>query len=880
MVEGTEGSMAIAKFSQVYSREIDEINNRRKFLKRPEVKPEVIQTLAPSSPGWLRSLVARLTKGGGTQKKEDIYKIDLNAKLVSLALSGGGIRSASFCLGALQALEVNGAIKNIDIMSTVSGGGYIGTSMTAAMTRGDGSFPFPSKLETGEPAPLKHIRDHSNFLIPDGFVDVLAAITTYFRGIVTNVVVLLPWLLVLAALTIILNPNKDALTKSGPIANALQYILEKIFHTQLDIANLTYFRVSTIFLAITFVALLIWIIVESGPEILKRYLGTGDQWTSYVGALFLLVILSAFCEAQPIFINALMIQPGQQDGSLVEKLIGLIQPWIQHVSAWIAALGAALAFFNKTFEGWIKSATQNPRLRDRLLGIAGKIGVYIASLAIPLIIWLAYIELTRFGILLASPEGLEVSAANSAIIRELLSASESQVFGPGLAIHWKFLLVAVFLFLLSLLFNPNRTSLHRLYRDRLSKAFLFDMPLLTAGERAQTFFAKAQTIGIGSAIRQFVAGKRLSTDVPPLDHIKLSELSSVHTPYQIINSALNIQNSKYVNRRGRNAEFFMFSSKFTGSVATGYAETREVERKNGDLDVATAVAISGAAFSSNMGSNSIRPMTPTLTMLNIRLGFWLRNPNWSNMSLKPLWQVIDLCNLYFFMEMFGRLREDSWRVYLTDGGHIENLGIYELIKRRCKLIVAIDAEADAKMNFSSFVKLERYARIDLGIIIDLPWRRLQAVTLDTGKAIAENGGPAYAETRKGPHCVVGQIKYPDGDGYLLYVKSSLSGDENDYIQNYKRNHGSFPHETTGDQFFSEEQFEVYRALGFHALSGFFNGTAEVPTFCDRKSETGPTPPLYARRSVPDSQTTIDEVRRLLLGLPDPLPSQNIANDPA
>jgi hypothetical protein len=83
----------------------------------------------------------------------------------------------------------------------------------------------------------------------------------------------------------------------------------------------------------------------------------------------------------------------------------------------------------------------------------------------------------------------------------------------------------------------------------------------------------------------------------------------------------------------------------------------------------------------------------------------------------------------------------------------------------------------------------------------------------------------------GPHIAVGTIDYGPGEGekgYLVYVKSSLSGDENDYIRDYQRRNTSFPQETTGDQFFSEEQFEVYRALGFHMVHGLLSGEDDVP----------------------------------------------------
>jgi hypothetical protein len=108
------------------------------------------------------------------------------------------------------------------------------------------------------------------------------------------------------------------------------------------------------------------------------------------------------------------------------------------------------------------------------------------------------------------------------------------------------------------------------------------------------------------------------------------------------------------------------------------------------------------------------------------------------------------------------------------------------------------------------------------------------VTLDTDQALrAADGVPPAIVSRAGPHCAVGKIYYPEGEGRILYVKSSVSGDENDYVMDYKRRRASFPHETTGDQFFTEEQFEAYRALGFHALQGFFSGRDHVAAFDDQ-----------------------------------------------
>lgn len=277
-----------------------------------------------------------------------------------------------------------------------------------------------------------------------------------------------------------------------------------------------------------------------------------------------------------------------------------------------------------------------------------------------------------------------------------------------------------------------------------------------------------------------------------------------------------MQGSKQVNRRGRNADFFLFSRNFVGSKATDYVATADMESVMTELDLGTAMATSGAAASSNMGSATIKPLTPTLALLNIRLGYWLRNPKW--VAKRGGWNR--WANFYFIAEMFGKLNKYRRSVYLTDGGHIENLGVYELLRRRCKVIIAVDAEADPQMAFGAFNVLERYALIDLGVRIDLPWQQIADMTKATAKAIDEKGN---CEKHRGPHVAIGEISYPgDRKGILIYIKSSLTGDENDYVFHYKKRYSAFPHETTLDQLFSEEQFEAYRALGFHATHGFFD----------------------------------------------------------
>jgi len=170
-------------------------------------------------------------------------------------------------------------------------------------------------------------------------------------------------------------------------------------------------------------------------------------------------------------------------------------------------------------------------------------------------------------------------------------------------------------------------------------------------------------------------------------------------------------------------------------------------------------------------------------------------------------------------------------VFLTDGGHIENLGVYELLRRRCALIIAIDGEADPDLGGGSLVQLQRFARIDLGVRIAMDWKPIAMRSRAASEEVTKN----TVNPTAGPHVALGLIDYPPvqddagprESGVLVYIKASLSGDENDYVMAYKAAHARFPHETTLDQVFSEEQFEVYRALGEHITRRFLQGQDAV-----------------------------------------------------
>ena len=727
-------------FNDVFKGERDSVNEWRKANERPEFKLEE-EKLGKTE----------LTASDGTTP---LRPTD-DSNVIGLSLSGGGIRSAAFCLGVLQALNASKILRNIDYLSTVSGGGYIGSSLSAGMTASGGHFPFQSYLSEDETPSLQHVRDYSNYLFPKGAVDFLHNASIYTRGLVANVVLVLPFLLLAAALTILVY----------------------------SLIGFTYFAGTICLTVLLFAFTIRWAIERSKPES-DVAVEIPNSWTTNIGRLILVVFLVAFCELQP-FILSVTLAADQT------KLLPTLIMWVKRIVLVLTPLATIIAFVGEKFGSVIKGALESERIRDKMFGFAAKSAVYVAALVVPLLLWLLYLQLSYWGF---RPPMQAVGHAALAKVAAVFSAGWLSGWGTYIIVAL-YILLAAACFILTFWMRPNANSLHPLYRDRLSKAFLFE-PLKTVPRDPDT--------GVQRPLEAL--------------HPKLSDLSDADSPYHLINTALNVQGSKQVNRRGRNADFFIFSKRFVGSKATDYVATADMQEVMPGLNLGTAMATSGAAASSNMGAATIKPLTPTLALLNIRLGYWLRNPR--RVAQRGSWNW--RANFYFLLEMFGRLDETRRSIYLTDGGHIENLGIYELLRRRCKVIIAVDAEADPQMAFGSFNVLERYALIDLGVRIDLPWQQVADVSKATSEAIDEKGN---ADKKHGPHVAIGEIGYPGNrKGILIYIKSSLTGDENDYVFHYKRRYAAFPHETTLDQFFSEEQFEAYRALGFHATYRFFSRT--------------------------------------------------------
>ena len=405
------------------------------------------------------------------------------------------------------------------------------------------------------------------------------------------------------------------------------------------------------------------------------------------------------------------------------------------------------------------------------------------------------------------------------------------------------------------------------------------------------------------------AGSRIRTPASTrVDDFALSGLSPeakqpYYGPYPILNTALNLNAGSELATQERKAASFVLTPAYSGfdpptsrenereseKMAAAYAaKTTDSARSMAENwspvydefevhgyrptqgyaypegpDIGTAVAISGAAANPNWGYHTSGPMAFLLTVFNARLGWWLGNPRWRLSCREP---GPKFALKYLFAELLGRTNGRSQFVNLSDGGHFDNIGLYELVRRRCRFIIVCDSEEDQQLTFGSLGAAIRKCRADFGVEIDInpdPIRR-------------------DADRFSHAHCVVGRIIYPEAErafnaglttgmpdlpdpdgsdavksfGWLVYLKSSLTGDEPADVIEYQSQHGEFPHQSTADQFFSESQFESYRRLGYHVLRSAFD-EVELPDdaftaveLARTDSEPNSTPRLADRPLVP------------------------------
>jgi hypothetical protein len=373
------------------------------------------------------------------------------------------------------------------------------------------------------------------------------------------------------------------------------------------------------------------------------------------------------------------------------------------------------------------------------------------------------------------------------------------------ALTWDLLKICLFaasMLILSLVLGQrvdvNEFSLHNAYRNRLVRCYL---GATHRNRKGQPF-----------------------TGFDEDDNFSLHHLNGLGAPFHILNATLNASKGNDLALQARKAYSFVFTPLYSGFEYTKNAvgaQTRNVRgfyrlskeysnnaRPYSGASLGTAMAISGAALSPNMGFHTDPAVAFLLTVFSVRLGWWSGNPMkreaWESGYPRSSWRAL-------MNELTGRTTEESDVVYLSDGGHFDNLGVYELVRRRCRLIIACDAGQDSTCSCADLARVAEKCRVDFGaeIIIDL--NELQPTEhLFPGDATMRVSKSAFCK---------GTIRYGDGhSGELIYIKPCLDTKLSQDVIAYARTHATFPHQSTADQFFDEAQFESYRALGYACAS--------------------------------------------------------------
>jgi patatin-like phospholipase len=662
-----------------------------------------------------------------------------------LCLSGGGIRSATFCLGIVQVLARQGMLPQLDYLSTVSGGGYLGAFLTAYLGTPEAEARAAFSAEEihqatddafnpvggHESAAMRHLRNNSRYLLKAGLWGRLMALGLVVSGIVTNLFLVLP-LPLLAVLAVF---GLSALGFWGAAWPA-------------SLAGSREWPAFLVFGASTALLVLAWFflpVVQNGtrgapPKSGRSKLRTFWEWLTLILALLTL-------------------------GAAILLLLPAVFQAVAAVSAWrpsiagmdigklVATLGTVAPIVFGALAGLLKA------------GRGKKVATALFTLSGPLFCGLLFLFVGR------------------RVLGDTW-AWTSVAWIAGVLTVWAWLFIDV-----------NILSPHGYYRNRLCECYL-------AVRRR-----KDDAGLVRGLVQKVIHGRRATkiaaeTGVGTVRQLPLSEMNATGAaPYHLINAAVNLPASIEPNLRGRDCDFYLFSRHYCGGPVCGYVKTEAIEKLDPHVDLGTAMAVSGAAASANMGVKTLKQLRFLMALLNVRLGYWLRNPR------SGLRHALNAPGpRYLFYEMAGRMHERRPYLNLSDGGHIENLALYELLRRRCKLIVVVDGGMEPGMECADLMLAQRYAEIDLGVRFELD---IADLALDAGRQ-----SRAYA--------IFGKIQYSDDElGWLLYLKLAMTGAEPGYVVDYRRQNPDFPHQTTGDQIYDEAQFEAYRRLGESAAESLF-----------------------------------------------------------
>jgi hypothetical protein len=658
---------------------------------------------------------------------------------IGIALSGGGIRSAAFNLGALQALQGGNVLDRAEYLAAVSGGNYVASALTIS-----GAYSQPAD-DNGVPlwgrgsAEERYLREHTDYLAPGGIGRIWLGLSVIY-GFVLNY---LPFLL------------------SG-------YVLGRLLGWPLHALGLTLTDLLPGGAMPRPVRVLV--LVAAGAAL----------------AALLVVALRRFTDGNR--------RPSDRAGTRAEAaaaslvlVVGLVVLVLAlPVLAWLYRTVSGVLLTGVLGQGDWAASTAVWRLVVATTWLVGLLCVAVAAIALS-----QRFRARRLMLVLSSIAGgglllvPMLSSLDYATWYGLRSAGA--LTGPALA-----LLVLLFM---SIRVHNRRYSMHLFYRERLNSAF---------------------------ALRRTRRGGQVVAEpIAPAEPLYFSEIGPKleeqgrRLPKLIVCCAVNL--TAHEVPVGRFAASFTFEHDRSGGGPFPYRATSEYEERAGiagtQLTLPSIMAVSGAALSPLMGRFTYPPLRFLMALTNVRLGVWIKNPLHRSSgrrcgtgrlartagSIRKGWHEPGA--LYVLREALGGTRSTHRFIYLTDGGHWENLGLVELLRRRCTHVLCFDASVDQGGAGLDLGRAMALARSELGADIDLD----PAPVLPDANGLGRDTAAA------------GRIRYPDQqDAKLVYARAVLTEQSSWDLHAFRARDARFPNHSTTKQFFSDEQFEAYRTLGYEA----------------------------------------------------------------
>lgn len=708
-----------------------------------------------------------------------------------IALTGGGIRSGTFALGALQALASNGLLEKFDYVSSVSGGGYASCSLrwllhaNPRLNDTGANFPY-TQTATGNIL-LDHLRNHADYLRPQGMSNA-TGIAAVLRAMFLNLVVWLPLLILVSVVVTWIGHWPVPL---GWLINWLHDPMMGLIGNRWANANPDGLRVYSLILVIALLLLalaVIGAIIYSLRTFRNFWHRSADGTSLYekrrrneinAGRMLVWFGVALAFGAIPLVSAGLLY--------LGDKALGVVNlaaegRWRFAISVvmLLAGMGALVPVIRQTLA--------NLQLSNKV-GITAPLGC--ALFLYGLLVLAFHIGFTAFGPI------ADVFAGNTAMIDGTTG---------GLLVF--FALSIVVAVATGLLVNTNNISIHRFYRDRLMEAL---MPNVRADGSVE---------GNGR------------TDA---DDFRLSAIydDQYRRPYPLIGCHVVLTDSEDPKVRRRGGDSFLLSPLYCGSSAIGgWVDTRAFNRDS--MTVPTAMAISGAAVNPSTGASGTGPtmnrfVGMTMALLNLRLGYWVRRPEGTSPG-KLKWPPNHFCpGLYALGKLCGGYDEDSGFLQISDGGHFDNSALYELFRREVSFILFVDAGGDPGYKFENLINALRRSQEDFPGLEFEPVAPGGTLALDAMVARTEVAYPDKRKVSATAHAVL-KFRYgkdPAGTypATLVYLKLTTTADTSMLVKGYQAQNDKFPHDPTLDQFFDPDQFDAYYRTGQELAEAVIAGVA-------------------------------------------------------